>query len=61
VVLPKARIFVLDKLAELVRGIFGDKMDEEGVSRYAKNVEDSLFEAFKDGTGPKAVAGGRYK
>lgn len=52
---------MLDKLAVLVRGIFGDKLDEEGVNRYAKNVEDSLFEAFKDGTGPKAVAGGRYK
>jgi hypothetical protein len=48
-------------LAESVRGIFGEKLDEEGVHRYAKNVEDSLFEAFKDGAGPKAVAGGRYK
>lgn len=52
---------MLEKLAGLVRGIFGDKLDEEGINRYAKNVEDSLFEAFKDGTGPKAVAGGRYK
>jgi hypothetical protein len=54
-------VFVLEKLAELVKSIFGDKLDNEGVSRYAKNLEDSLFEAFKDGTGPKAVAGGRYK
>jgi hypothetical protein len=54
-------VFVLDKLAETVRSIFGDKLDYEAVNRYAKNVEESLFEAFKDGTGPKAVAGGRYK
>lgn len=59
--LPKARLFVLDRLAILVKSIFGDKLDEEGVHRYAKNLEDSLFEGFKDGQGSKAVAGGRYK
>lgn len=61
VLLPKARLFVLDRLAVLVKGIFGDKLDEEGVQRYAKNLEEGLFEGFKDGQGPKAVAGGRYK
>jgi hypothetical protein len=61
VLLPKARLFVLDRLAILVKGIFGEKLDDEGVHRYAKNLEESLFEGFKDGQGPKAVAGGRYK
>lgn len=59
--LPKARLFVLDRLALLVKGIFGDKLDDEGVQRYAKNLEQSLFDGFKDGQGSKAVAGGRYK
>lgn len=59
--LPKARLFVIDKLTELVKAIFVDKLDEEGVHRYAKNLEASLFEGFKDGQGAKAVAGGRYK
>ena len=59
--LPKARAFILDRLAKLVEGIFQGSLSTEGALAYAMELEESMFELFKDGQGEKAVAGARYK
>lgn len=53
--LSGARVFILDKLANLVKKLFGDA--EVDASGYAAELEESLFEHFKEGQG----VGGRYK
>jgi hypothetical protein len=59
--LPKARLFVIDNLVTVFKEIFGGTFNQEETSLYAAEVEENIFENFKDGQGSKAVAGGRYK
>lgn len=59
--LPKARVFILDRLAKLVEELFAGVLSAKQALEYATELEESLFENFSDGQGDKATVGARYK
>ena len=49
------------KMAEVIRGIFGDAMDEKAAMAYAGKLEVALWGSFKEMVNGKEAPGGRYK
>ena len=59
--LPKARQHVQDRMSQVIRGLFADKMTVEHASKYAGELEAALWSSFKEVLNGKEATGSRYK
>lgn len=59
--LPPARAHVLNKMTEVIKGLFGEEMTPEAALKYAADVEAAIWAGFKEVVGGKEIVGGRYK